>query len=171
MAENKKPSQLIIESDSDSSSDSSSSSSSKSTSTSTTALSSSASTAVSSSIPSASTTASTSNSLSDIEEEELKVSNGELENEFKGLNCQDEKLYSNECNKFLLKRELLERNYLSENENENDEKALYPNLNDKNFNVKIAQKKEFNDTKYDGTIYKNIKFLFLCNFNIKIFII
>jgi hypothetical protein len=34
---------------------------------------------------------------------------------------------------------------------------LYPNLNDPNFNIKIAEKKEFNDTKYDGEIYKNIK--------------
>jgi hypothetical protein len=29
---------------------------------------------------------------------------------------------------------------------------LYPELNDPNFNVKIAQRKEFNDTKYDGKI-------------------
>jgi len=153
----KKPSQLIIESDSDKSSNSSSSSSSKSKSTSSTSSSRSTSkskSSMSSSIP-PSTTASSSNSLSDIEEEELKVSNGELENEFKGLDCQDEKIYSNECNKFLLKKELLERKYLKENENE--EEALYPNLNDEKFNVKIAQKKEFNDTKYDGTIYKDIK--------------
>ena len=30
---------------------------------------------------------------------------------------------------------------------------LYPHLNDPNFNIKIAKRKEFNDTKYDGTIY------------------
>ena len=30
---------------------------------------------------------------------------------------------------------------------------LYPALNDPNFNIKIAKRKEFNDTKYDGTIY------------------
>jgi len=30
---------------------------------------------------------------------------------------------------------------------------LYPTLDDPNFNVKLAQHKEFNDTKYDGTIY------------------
>jgi superfamily II DNA or RNA helicase len=30
---------------------------------------------------------------------------------------------------------------------------LYPELNDPNFNIKIAKRKEFNDTKYDGTIY------------------
>ena len=34
---------------------------------------------------------------------------------------------------------------------------LYPSLDDPNFLIKIAEKKEFNDTKYDGTIYKNIK--------------
>ena len=32
---------------------------------------------------------------------------------------------------------------------ENDEYSyLYPNLNDPNFNVKIAERKEFNDNKY-----------------------
>ena len=31
------------------------------------------------------------------------------------------------------------------------------NLNDNKFNVKIATKKEFNDTRYDGTIYEDIK--------------
>ena len=30
---------------------------------------------------------------------------------------------------------------------------LYPALNDPNFNIKIAKRKEFNDTKYDGAIY------------------
>ena len=63
--------------------------------------------------------------------------------------------YSTDCNKFLLKKELIERKCLLQNENENN--YLYPNLNDVNFNIKIAEKKEFNDTKYDGTIHKNIK--------------
>jgi hypothetical protein len=70
-------------------------------------------------------------------------------------NCKDEKYYSPDCNKFLLKKELLEGNYLSEYPNESPH--LYPNLNDKEFNIKIASKKEFNDTKYDGKIYDNIK--------------
>ena len=77
------------------------------------------------------------------------------ENEFQKLNCNDENFYSNECNKFLLKKEIIESEYLSEHPEENS--FLYPNLNDKNFNVKIATKKEFNDTKYDGTIHNNIK--------------
>ena len=38
-------------------------------------------------------------------------------------------------------------------ENSNNKEYLYPTLNDPNFNIKIAQKKEFSDTKYDGTIY------------------
>jgi superfamily II DNA or RNA helicase len=78
-----------------------------------------------------------------------------LETEFKKINCDDENYYSNECNKFLLKKEIIERNVLSKHPEENP--YLYPNLNDKDFNVKIATKKEFNDTKYDGTIHNNIK--------------
>ncbi len=34
----------------------------------------------------------------------------------------------------------------------NDYNYLYPNLNDPNFIIKIAEKKEFNDTEYSGTI-------------------
>ena len=71
-----------------------------------------------------------------------------LETEYKDMNCDDENFYSNKCNKFLLKKELLERNYLAGHEDEYP--ALYPNLNDTNFNIKIAEKKEFNDTAYEG---------------------
>lgn len=103
-----------------------------------------------SSIPSTSTQQ-TLDSLSDI-----SISNkSNLEDEFKSLNCDDENFYTTDCNKFLLKKELIEREYLSENEDNND--YLYPNLNDNKFNVKIATKKEFNDTRYDGTIYEDIK--------------
>jgi len=79
----------------------------------------------------------------------------DLEEEYRDINCNDENFFTPECNKFQLKKELAERNYLSKHENENE--YLYPNLNDKEFNIKIASKKEFNDTKYDGTIYDNIK--------------
>jgi len=79
----------------------------------------------------------------------------DLESDLKKINCNDENYYSNECNKFLIKKEILEGNYLSEHSEENP--YLYPNLNDTNFNIKIANKKEFNDTKYDGTIHSNIK--------------
>ena len=38
-------------------------------------------------------------------------------------------------------------------ESNNDFDFLYPDLDDPHFNIKIAKKKEFNDTQYDGTIY------------------
>jgi superfamily II DNA or RNA helicase len=79
----------------------------------------------------------------------------QLQDEFERLNCNDENFFTGDCNKFLLKKELVEREYLSEHEDDNN--YLYPNLNDKEFNIKIATKKEFNDTKYDGTIYDDIK--------------
>ena len=47
--------------------------------------------------------------------------------------------------------ELKERSQLSVEDNMYDN-YLYPNLNDPNFNIKIAEKKEFNDTQYDGKI-------------------
>ena len=95
-----------------------------------------------------------------LEEEEEKEGtlgcNTNLEPEFKKLNCNEDNYYSTGCNKFLLKKELVERNCLEEDENEED-LFLYPNLNDTNFNIKIAEKKEFNDNKYDGTIHANVK--------------
>jgi superfamily II DNA or RNA helicase len=77
----------------------------------------------------------------------------DLKSEFEENKCYTN-LYKDECNKFLLKKELLERTELEKEPEAND--YLYPTLNDPNFNIKIAEKKEFNDTKYDGTIY-NIK--------------
>ena len=59
---------------------------------------------------------------------------------------------SKEYNEFLFNKEKLERENL-QNLSESDPLAfLYPELNDPNFNVKIAQRKEFNDTQYDGTV-------------------
>ena len=52
------------------------------------------------------------------------------------------------------KQELLERADLSQNSADYD--FLYPSLNDPLFNVKIAERKEFNDTQYDGEIHKDI---------------
>ena len=72
---------------------------------------------------------------------------------FQTNKCDPNNIYSNkECNKFLLKRELVERKELTE-EPESDT-YLYPNLNDPNFIIKIAEKKEFNDTKYDGELHE-----------------
>jgi hypothetical protein len=82
-------------------------------------------------------------------------SSQDLEEDYKKINCNDENYYSKDCNKFLLKKELIERNYLADHEEEYP--YLYPNLNDKEFNIKIASKKEFNDTKYDGKIHENIE--------------
>jgi len=79
----------------------------------------------------------------------------ELETDFVKVkeNCDDDR-YSGDCNKFMLKKELIERKTLKKAD---DTPYLYPNLNDPNFNIKIAEKKEFNDTKYDGEIHQNIK--------------
>lgn len=62
-------------------------------------------------------------------------------------------IYNKKCNnnKTLLDFEAQNREIFIENPTSNE--FLYPNLNDPYFNIKIAQKKEFNDTKYDGTIY------------------
>jgi len=79
----------------------------------------------------------------------------DLKTEYEQLDCKEENYYSNECNSFLLKKELLENEYLTEHPD--SEPYLYPNLSDKNFNIKIASKKEFHDTTYDGKIYDNIK--------------
>ena len=38
----------------------------------------------------------------------------DLKNAFEKIDCKDENYYSNDCNKFLLKKELIEREYLSE---------------------------------------------------------
>lgn len=52
----------------------------------------------------------------------------------------------------------LMNNYLLEKEKLNGETIpnnsfLYPSLDDPNFNIKIAEKKEFHDSQYDGKIY------------------
>jgi len=64
------------------------------------------------------------------------------------------KLYTKKCgsnNKEQLQIELENREELKEVPNSNE--YLYPTLDDPNFNIKIAKKKEFSDTKYDGAIY------------------
>ena len=71
--------------------------------------------------------------------------------------CHSNNDYSKECNQFLLNKELAEKNYLAQHESEREFDYLYPNLNDAEFNVKIAEKREFNDTKYDGTLHEDIK--------------
>jgi len=89
-------------------------------------------------------------------EPEVMIDNGPFDpstdckvQEVAEMNCDNEKHYSKECNRFLLKKEVIEGKCLSENH-------LYPNLNDKEFNIKISSKKEFSDTKYDGDIHTDI---------------
>ena len=73
-----------------------------------------------------------------------------LVDDFTKNDCSDIKnLYKPKCNQFLLKKELLEREDLTSAPDTNQ--SLYPNINDPNFIVKIAKKKEFNDTTYDGS--------------------
>ena len=75
-----------------------------------------------------------------------------LKKEFVMNECgASEKAYDKTCNKFVLKKEMIERTELAKNPEEDS--YLYPSLNDPNFIVKIAEKKEFSDTKYDGKIY------------------
>jgi hypothetical protein len=158
MTENPKKSKLIIESSSsdktpteieeDVSEKSSKLSSASELSTSKTQVDESLSDKSSSTSPIPSSTSERSSASSTIDEKGL-------EEEFNKVNCKDENFYSKDCNKFLLKKELLERNFLADHEEDNA--YLYPNLNDTEFNVKIATKKEFNDTKYDGKIHDSIE--------------
>ena len=52
---------------------------------------------------------------------------------------------SNEYNQYLAKKEKIEYD-----NNYDTYYFLYPQLNDPNFSEKIALRKEFNDTKFDG---------------------
>lgn len=57
---------------------------------------------------------------------------------------------SKEYNAFMKEKELVERKNINL---EDTYDFLYPELNDPNFNIKIAKRKEFQDTQYDGKIY------------------
>jgi len=82
--------------------------------------------------------------------ETINLQNNELKEMYETNDCNTDP-FSKECNKFLLRKEYLERKEIGENPDENS--YLYPDLNDPNFIIKIAEKKEFQDTKYDGEIY------------------
>ena len=61
----------------------------------------------------------------------------------------DEAFESKDYQKFLEKQELEgKKTFLTNDKFE----YLYPNIDDPNFNIKIAERKEFNDSQYDGTI-------------------
>jgi DNA replication protein DnaC len=52
-------------------------------------------------------------------------------------------------NEMLIRKEAVERRSLAQG---NDFSFLYPNLNDPEFNIKIAERQEFFDTKYEGDV-------------------
>ena len=60
----------------------------------------------------------------------------------------------NDDNQTKFKNEKEEHKYWAKNE---DPGFLYPDINDPNFNIKIASKKEFQTHKYDGKVNKNIE--------------
>jgi len=83
-------------------------------------------------------------SVKELEQEEVKTV-PELEEVMKRVpKDRNEKLFLTEKREYQYQR------------NHNTYDFLYPNLNDPNFNRKIAIRKEFFETQYDGTIY-NIK--------------
>ena len=90
---------------------------------------------------------------SDESEEEGETNTGKMFNLSKDYeNCDFENntyLASHTCNQFLLKKEILEKENVSDEANNN----LYPTLNDPNFSLKIARKREFFDTQYDGQVH------------------
>jgi hypothetical protein len=65
-------------------------------------------------------------------------------------------VYDPSCSKNQKLLKLEEQNMEEAKANPNSDPFLYPDLNDPNFNIKIANKKEFSNSKYDGTI-DNVK--------------
>ena len=90
-----------------------------------------------------------SNSVSNSISDSIQSDNG-INSTINEKKCSNTNQYSEECNKLLLESE--EKNYKMLEQNPNKFPYLYPTLNDPNFNIKISQKKEFSDTKYDGSI-------------------
>lgn len=75
-----------------------------------------------------------------------------LKTEYVENNCNANMYTSDKCNDIALKKEELEVAATAELDN-----TLYPTLVDPLFSEKIANKKEFNDTQYDGEIFENVK--------------
>ena len=85
----------------------------------------------------------------------------ENENETDDEFNKKDRVFNKNLNKIKLKKEELNRKDLEKNNNYSN---LYPTKDDPNFNIKIAEKKEFNDTKYDGKILSiNEQAEILCN--------
>ena len=89
-----------------------------------------------------------------------------INNEYKKIEKIDEDKKEKGIHKFLkMKDNIEEKTHLLDNEYY----MLYPSYNDPNFNVKISEKKEFYDTKYDGTIHDVTKQGdILCNSNFEL---
>ena len=88
-----------------------------------------------------------------IELSPIPDTNFAVENEYEAQQEQETVPNTNEIseyNKFLINKEMREHNNLKDTDNYD---FLYPEINDPNFNIKIAKHKEFAETKYDGTIY------------------
>jgi hypothetical protein len=75
------------------------------------------------------------------------ITKNELETEQEQIEPPTE---SSEYNSFLLNKEIRESENLK---NDESFQFLYPEINDPDFNIKIAKHKEFNETKYDGATY------------------
>ncbi len=79
-----------------------------------------------------------------------------LEDEYKRIhNIENDKERNKELRNFNMEKEKRNMNSFLNDKNEYD--YLYPHLDDPNFNIKIANKKEFNDTKYDGSIVDDVE--------------
>ena len=73
-----------------------------------------------------------------------------LETEFEKLKSADIKHKKQKENNLLLSKEFLEEKEIKDN---SEIGSLYPTMDDPNFIIKITQKKEFNDNRFDGTIH------------------
>jgi hypothetical protein len=76
-----------------------------------------------------------------------------LKTEYIENKCEDN-MYSNKCNEIALQKEEIE---IQDAGIDPTTIMLYPTLNDPNFSRKIFNKKEFNDTRYDGEIFEDVK--------------
>jgi len=82
---------------------------------------------------------------------ETEITSTANENELQNkLGIPPDDVDSKEYNTFMREKELAERKNINL---EDTYDFLYPELNDPNFNIKIAKRKEFQDTQYDGKIY------------------
>jgi hypothetical protein len=76
-----------------------------------------------------------------------------LKVEYQSNKC-DANMYSTKCNEIALQKEDIEIQDAGINA---DNTMLYPTLNDPKFSDKIFNKKEFNDTQYDGEVFVDVK--------------